>query len=287
MKLSVCLITYNHEEYIVQALESILNQRTNFEFEIIIGEDFSKDNTRFICQQYADRYPHRIKLVDAEGNVGMIKNFHRNLNNCKGKYVAFIEGDDYWTDPHKLQKQVDFLESDTSYSACFHNVEMKQDRDGKKKEWILHQALSKDSFSTGDILDPWFIPSLSVVFVNYPDFVLPDWFFNCRYGDLPFMLLLSLRGNFKYLDEVMGVYRLHDTGLTTKDLGYDKVILMIYIYESFNIHTRYKFKDKVKEAMIYEIDRHVPKAISNKQQEKKTNSRLVQQVRNLAGRIRL
>jgi hypothetical protein len=135
------------------------------------------------------------------------------------------------------------------------------DRNKEKREWILHKSLAKDSFDTEDILGPWFIPTLSLVFVNYPDFVLPDWFFNCKYGDLPFMLLLSLRGKFKYLDEVMGVYRLHDNGATTVHKAYDKIILMLYIYESFNVHTSYKYQEAIRKACIYEIGRHTPKDV--------------------------
>lgn len=257
MKVSICLITYNHEQYITQALDSLISQITSFKKEIIIGEDFSTDKTRSICQDYANRYPEIVKLVPAEKNIGMLKNFHRNLKECTGEYVAFIEGDDYWTDIYKLQKQVDFLEANKEYSACFHNVIMKEERNGENREWILHESLPKDSFDTEDILGPWFIPSPSFVFRNYADLDLPEWFFTCKYGDLPFMLLLSLRGNIKYIDEVMGVYRTHDKGMASKDIGYDKVILMIYIYESFNIHAAYRFKKKVREAMIYEIDRHV------------------------------
>jgi glycosyltransferase involved in cell wall biosynthesis len=253
------MITYNHERYIHQAIQSVLDQQAGFYIELIIGEDGSTDNTRAICESYAIRYPDKIKLLPTDKNLGMMKNFLRTYRACDGKYIAFLEGDDYWIDTLKLQKQVNFLELNQTYSACFHNVIMKNERSNEKAEWVLHQELAKDTFDTNDVLGPWFIPSLSFVFVNYSDFSLPEWFYNCKYGDLPFMLLLSLKGNFKYINEVMGVYRLHSTGLTTKDLGYDKIILMIYIYESFNIHTSYKYKQKVREAMVYEISRHVPK----------------------------
>lgn len=264
MKLNVCMITYNHERYIHQAIQSVLGQIADFPIELVIGEDGSTDNTRAICETYATNYPDKVKLLPVKGNLGMMKNFLRTYRACDGKYIAFLEGDDFWTDRTKLQKQIDFLERNPSYSACFHNVTMKNERNSETTEWILHQQLEKDTFDTNDVLDPWFIPSLSFVFVNYGDFLLPEWFFNCKYGDLPFMLLLSLKGNFKYINEVMGVYRLHDTGLTTKDIGYDKIIVMVYIYECFNIHTGYRYKEKVRQAMIYEISRHVPKEIEAK-----------------------
>jgi glycosyltransferase involved in cell wall biosynthesis len=258
MLISVCMITYNHQDYIVEAIESVLKQSVSFPIEFIIAEDNSSDGTRAICENYARQYPDVVKLLPREANLGMMKNFLRAWRGCRGKYIAFMEGDDYWTDPLKLQKQIDFLESNKDYSACFHNVRMKLERDNEKRDWILHESLPKDSFDTEDMLGPWFIPSLSFVFVNYPDFVLPEWFFSCKYGDLPFMLLLSLRGKFKYFQEVMGVYRLHNNGASSKHKAYDKVILMIYIYENFNVHTSYKYQEAVRKACIYEIDKHIP-----------------------------
>ncbi len=266
MLVNICMITYNHEQYISQSIEAVLSQVTDFDFMLLIGEDNSTDRTKEICLDFAERFPGKIKLITSSGNVGMSKNFLRTYQACKGKYIAFCEGDDYWTDVNKLQKQVDFLEANIDYSACFHNVEMKEERTGTLKEertsesdhWILHKSLSKESFGTTDLLGPWFIPSLSVVFVNYPDFELPAWFFNCQYGDLPFMLLLSLRGNFKYMDQVMGVYRIHNNGATAAHKAYDKIMVMVYIYASFDIHTNFKFHDTIRNGVAYEIDRHVP-----------------------------
>jgi glycosyltransferase involved in cell wall biosynthesis len=260
------MITYNHEQYIRESIESILSQVTDFDFQLIIGEDNSTDRTKEICLGFAERFPGKIRLITSSVNVGMSKNFLQAYKACEGKYIAFCEGDDYWTDIHKLQKQVDFLEVNTGYSACFHNVQMKEERTGTLKEertyesdnWKLHKSLSKDSFDTTDLLGPWFIPSLSVVFVNYADFELPEWFYNCPFGDLPFMLLLSLRGNFKYLDEVMGVYRIHDSGATASHKAYDKIMMMVYIYASFDIHTSFKFHEAIRKGVAYEIDRHIP-----------------------------
>jgi glycosyltransferase involved in cell wall biosynthesis len=252
------MITYNHEDYIAEAIESVLKQETDFSIQLIIGEDCSTDNTRAICEKFAVKFPDKILLLPAEKNLGMMKNFVRTFEKCDGAYIAFLEGDDHWTDNKKLQKQVDFLIANPEYSACFHNSLMKEERSNNKKEWILHKDLGKYSFETTDILGPWFIPSCSFVFTNYPDLVLPDWFYNCRYGDLPFMLLLSLKGKFNYINEVMSVYRLHDTGMSSVHKAYDKIALMVYIYESFNIHTRYKFQETIRGSIRYEIDRHVP-----------------------------
>lgn len=260
MKVSVGMITYNHEDYITRAIESVLEQITSFSVELIIGEDNSTDATLLICKEYAELYPDKIKIISSDSNVGMMNNFIRTLKACDGRYVAFLEGDDYWTNPYKLQKQVDFLMVNHDYSACFHNVLVKSTRRVNISEWAFHKELRKHSFETEDLLSAWFIPTASVVFSNDLDFELPPWFPFCKSGDIPFLLLLSLRGKIKYLNEIMSVYRVHDHGISTTEAhnGYNKIIAMIFIYENFNIYTNFKYKDKVKEAMIHEINYHLP-----------------------------
>lgn len=105
---TIISLTYNHEKYIAQALESILMQKVNFTYEIVVGEDCSKDRTREILIQYAEKHPDKFHLLLHEKNIGAAKNQNKVFENCKGKYIAMLEGDDYWTDPYKLQKQVDF-----------------------------------------------------------------------------------------------------------------------------------------------------------------------------------
>ncbi len=130
---SVCVQTYQHKGYIKQCLDGILMQQTNFPYEIILGEDESTDGTREICIEYAEKYPDKIKLflrcrkdvIYINGNATGRFNFMENLKACKGKYTALCEGDDYWTDPLKLQKQVDFLEANPEYSLIFTNCQVK------------------------------------------------------------------------------------------------------------------------------------------------------------------
>jgi glycosyltransferase involved in cell wall biosynthesis len=257
MKLSVCVITYNHELFIKQCLDSVINQKTNFQFEIIIAEDASTDNTRKQCEEFQITNPGRVQILDRTSNKGLIQNFVDSFRNCKGEYIAFVEGDDFWTDPQKLQKQVELLESQPELSCCFHNVIVKFMRTGELAERILLTKQEKNRFRTIDLLGQWFIPSGSVVFRNVIT-DLPDWFFHCKSGDIPFLLLLSLTGDIGYLHEVMGVYRVHDNGISGTHNGYHKIVSMCYIYESFNIHTHYRFQKEVRQAQIYEIDRHYP-----------------------------
>lgn len=109
---SVLVTTYNQENYIVQAIESIMMQVCNFSFEIVIGEDCSTDNTRQICIELQKKYPEHLRLILNPQNEGLIKNFYNTLSHCRGKYMAECAGDDFWNDPYKLQKQVDILEND-------------------------------------------------------------------------------------------------------------------------------------------------------------------------------
>jgi glycosyltransferase involved in cell wall biosynthesis len=115
MKVSACIITYNQENYIRECLEGAIMQKINCTYEIVIGEDCSTDKTLSICNEYALLFPQLIRIIPKDKNLGMIDNWKRTISNCEGKYIAFCEGDDYWTDPLKLQKQVDFLEANEEY----------------------------------------------------------------------------------------------------------------------------------------------------------------------------
>src|SRR5206468_1692068 len=116
MLASVLMITYNHEAFISQAIESVLSQETDFDFELVIGEDCSPDATRRIVQSYERSYPHRVRPLYHERNVGMGNNLLQSYQACSGDYIAVLEGDDYWSDRRKLQKQVNFMENHPSHA---------------------------------------------------------------------------------------------------------------------------------------------------------------------------
>ncbi len=116
---SVCMTTYNHEVYLREAIESILAQQTTFEVELVLGEDCSTDATRAICEEYVTNYPGRVRLIAATKNVGWRANYRRTFDACRGRYVAYCDGDDWWCDPQKLQQQVDLLESDPDCGMCY------------------------------------------------------------------------------------------------------------------------------------------------------------------------
>ena len=130
--LSVCIRSFNQKRFICQALDSVLEQKTMFPFEIIVSDDCSTDGTREILLEYQQHYPERIRLILGESNVGGPCNLRRVIEASTAKYITCLDGDDYYIDKYKLQKQVEFLEENDRYSACFHNVmDVNESKDSK------------------------------------------------------------------------------------------------------------------------------------------------------------
>jgi glycosyltransferase involved in cell wall biosynthesis len=208
--ISVCIITYNHERYIRQCLEGVVMQKTNFAFEVIVGEDCSTDNTRQIVAEFEARYPDLIKPVYHTRNVGGARNgYEFCYPKLTGKYIAICEGDDYWTDEYKLQKQVDFLEQNPDYVMCFHRVQSVDENN----RFINGQQASPDieKFNRQDIFHIS-IPTLSVVFRKCFDRI-PAEMFKAKSGDTFLFGLLSGYGKAADLGFLGAMYRKHSGGV--------------------------------------------------------------------------
>jgi len=222
MKVSVCVPAYNHEKYIAQMLDGALMQQTTFPFEIVIGDDASTDRTQEIIRDYMDKYPGRIRAFLHEENQGPKEprefagrnNVLALLKACKGEYVAMCEGDDYWTDTLKLQKQVDFLDANPDFSICHHNVEVIYE-DGSPSHFF-NSADQKLVSTIEDILeDKWFMATASWLYRNHflnNDFA--DWHAKAAAGDWAVVIQLAAHGKIGYLPETMGIYRKHSAGLS-------------------------------------------------------------------------
>lgn len=208
--MSVCIITYNHERYIRQCLEGVVQQQTDFPFDVIIGEDCSTDRTRQIVQEFEARYPGIIKPIYHSKNVGGARNgYEFCYPRLTGKYVAICEGDDYWTDPFKLQKQVDYLERHEDHVMCFHRVESVDEHD----RFIDGQTPSDRVVTySGKQIFHISIPTLSVVFRKCFD-VIPDEMFRARSGDTFLFGLLARYGKAADLGFVGARYRKHSGGV--------------------------------------------------------------------------
>jgi len=203
---SIAVLTYNHQNYIEQALDSFLMQKTEFDFEIIVGDDASTDNTSSILMSYKERFPKLFNLNLHSKNIGMMPNFISTLKSCKGKYIAFCEGDDYWTDIKKLQKQIDFLEKNEDYAICFHDCKIFNQANNKLEEDNITKS-EKDIYTKSDLVTGNFMQTPSIVIRN--NFTIPDWFKKSPIGDWPLYLHLIDDFKIKKINEVMAVYRVH------------------------------------------------------------------------------
>jgi glycosyltransferase involved in cell wall biosynthesis len=229
--------TYNHEEFIRDAIEGFLMQKTTFKVKIWIHDDASTDNTANIIREYEKEHPQLFVVTCQVENQ-----YKRNPKTPKyikppkqrGKYIAKCEGDDYWTDPLKLQKQVDFLEANPGYSMCFHNAEVVVTNEEFAFKNKLYKHLTDKDYSGTELLERWTIPTASVVYRRkFQDLIKqkpkhPDY----MYGDIVLFLSLAEYGKIRCINQKMSVYRVHDGGLsnashTGKRLQYIKHQLAI------------------------------------------------------------
>jgi len=242
---SVIMITYNHEQYIQQAIEGVLMQQCDFTYELVIGEDCSTDSTRVICEKFTKQYPGIIRLLPSTRNYGMMSNFIRTLNACSGKYIALCEGDDYWTDPHKLQKQVDLLEMDDTLSGTFHDVYiLRSNRLQINKSYLQKYKHHNGIFTAEEVLINWMGHTCSFVFKRSAI----DQYDLDQIGIMDFSLafLVALSGNLKYIPQIMGVYRDHPGGITKIRPNYQfKLDNRQKMYYQLNIASNYRYTDTI------------------------------------------
>jgi len=241
---SVCVATYQHAKYITNCIEGILMQQTAFGYEIIIGEDQSKDGTREICMEYAEKYPDKIRLylrnretsIYSQNNKTIIRlNGFWCRMSARGKYIALCEGDDYWTDPLKLQKQVDFLNTRPDYIlTCggFRSYYM-----GNTTTTIENGIVPEEQESSGgftfllkDANKAWFTKTLTALFRNKKDIL--DTVERYRYGkDVHLFYHLLKNGKGYYFKEVFGVYNIHEGGIFSLKPETDKLVNSYYVFQ--------------------------------------------------------
>ena len=207
------MITYNHEKYIAQAIESVLMQKTDFVWELVIGEDCSIDGTRKICLEYQSRHPDKITVLPAVENLGIRKNGIRTLRACRGRYIAFLEGDDFWTVSDKLQIQVDFLESNPDFVLCFTREDMIDEADSEDVRPRYREI--KEISTIEDLCLEDYISSPTVLFRNMEN-IKEQFFPDCETFDWVLWVFVAQYGKIKFIDKVTAVYRVHEGGVFSK-----------------------------------------------------------------------
>ncbi len=228
LMVTIRCITYNHEPYIRQCLEGFIMQKTNFRFEAIVHDDASTDETANIIREYAEKYPDIIKPIfetenqysKLDGSIQRIMSEH-----IHGKYVAMCEGDDYWIDPLKLQKQVDFLESNPKYSMCAHNAFVFYQQ--KNDVCLFNKTSYSGELSVHDAIHAWKIPTASILVLSEIAKEYPSWLAVIYSGDYSLILRTLLKGKIYLNSDIMSVYRVSYVGYSASALYKGKNIFML------------------------------------------------------------
>jgi glycosyltransferase involved in cell wall biosynthesis len=213
MKLSILMITYKQEPFVAQAIASVLMQRTNFDFELVIGDDKSPDGTGQIAREFARQHPDRIRFLEREANLGMHRNFYDTFAQCRGEYVAILEGDDYWTDPEKLQIQADALDAHPNWAICFHPAAVLEDGQTTPTRELPPPGERRPIYGLADILRGNMIQTPTVMFRNHLFDEFPGWLIDLPMLDWPVHALNARKGDIGFIDRTMAVYRMHGGGI--------------------------------------------------------------------------
>jgi glycosyltransferase involved in cell wall biosynthesis len=213
LAVSVLVVTYNHARFVRQALDSALAQRLPQPFEVLVSEDCSTDGTREIVEEYAKRHPHLVRLLLSERNLHSNEVVARGVRTARGRYVAVLDGDDYWTSDDKLGAQVAFLDVRPDVTICFHNVQV-VDEHSQTTGRLWNAPDQPEVSGLHELLRGNFIATSSVVYRRAAVSEIPAWyggFFPVT--DWPLHVLYAREGRIGYLDRTLGAYRLHGGGL--------------------------------------------------------------------------
>jgi len=252
----VAIVTYNHERFISQAIESVLAQKTDFAYRIVIGDDCSDDNTQQIIKNYAEKYPELISTVLYSKHVGVLHKERvglKILESCTARYLALLDGDDYWTKPAKLQKQVDYLEQHPDLAICFHNVLFFHE-DGSRDPWNFCQPNQKEISTIEDLLAANIMQTCSVMLRRDLIGELPEWYHTSATGDWLLYLLTARHGNIGYLDEVMAAYRINPESFWNSKPSTYKLIDGVKTLEKLNEYLEYKYDGQIKATVLKYLD---------------------------------
>ena len=247
-KVRVLVATYNDENFVAEAINSVLMQEVNFDYEIVIIEDCSTDRTRDIVVDFQTQHPEKIRLVLEERNRNNNKSWAREILEAKSQYIALLDGDDYWTSPHKLQKQVDFLDNHPECATCFHNARYIYD-DGSREPRNSNPADQKEISTIEDLWPFCFIETCSAMFRRGVIDEFPDWFNTIESADWALHILNAQHGKIGYINEVMGVYRQHPRGVWNRLSRMQQILTVLGFYRQMNANLDFAYDQSIRQAL--------------------------------------
>lgn len=248
VKVSVVVVTYNHEAFIDSALRSVLEQRAQFDFEVIVSEDASTDGTPAIVESWRARHPDRVRLIVSERNLRSNEVVARGFRAARGEYVALLDGDDYWISNDKLQVQADFLDAHAGLSLCFHNAEVTDDQ-GHRVRPLYTPADQKQRCALDDLWNGNPFATCTSMFRRAAVPVLPGWYDDFfPVTDWPLYVLFAERGDIGFFPAVMGAYRVHERGLYSRQSDREKLASTDRFYRHMNECLTYRYDRRIRTA---------------------------------------
>jgi glycosyltransferase involved in cell wall biosynthesis len=242
LKLSVLLVTYNHEKYVRQALDSVMTQKTDFDFEIVVADDCSQDSTLAIIEEYqADN--HNIRVLPSERNVGITRNYQRGFAACRGAHIAVLEGDDFWISPTKLKSLVAFLEQHPECAFCFHRF-LRYDETSSR--FSVHPPLEIGSefalFTAAQLASDNFIGNFSVC-VYRRELIdrLDPALFEMKVYDWMLNITVAQAGMIGYIPTIMSIYRAHSSGAWAGKTLAEHTPELLELIDTYNEYLDFKF----------------------------------------------
>lgn len=233
MSVSALILTYNHERFIAQAIESALMQEVGSAYEIVIADDCSTDRTREIVEDYAGRYPDRIRALLRRANLGGAQNFVDALRGCQGEYIAYLDGDDYWISPHKLQAQLEFFRAHPECAMCSTGVfEIYEDDDRSPWRWLpAHQP---EVAALEDLLLENFVYACTAMFRRGTFREYPAWVYDFPLSDIPLWVQVASHGQIGFIPDALATYRVHGGGMWSGKSAAAQAELLIELCNHLN-----------------------------------------------------
>jgi glycosyltransferase involved in cell wall biosynthesis len=252
--ISACVISYNQEEFISETIQSVINQNLSCDYEIVVGDDCSTDQTPLIIAEFAES-DDRIRVLANDGNLGMHRNWARTIAACRGKYIAICEGDDVWLDMKKLQHQVDILEKNPNVSACFSNATI-IDSKGIKAEYPYvdqpYNIVDAEQFMKLHF-NP--IPTCTIVFRSTLFNGFPSAYYQSPFADWILHAILIQQGDYFYFPEITSAYRQHEGGVWTGLEEEKQLLNKLVALKTIKLLVRETLQSSVNEATKKHLDK--------------------------------
>lgn len=246
---SVCMTTYNQHKYIGEAIESVLYQKTTFPVQLVIGDDYSTDGTAYICQDYAAKHS-RVTVLAHKCNLGLPRNLSLVWQECKGDYIAMLEGDDFWSSTDKLTRQVGLMEQHPEYSMCFTRTNVLDEIGSNRHRQFPPRVNCKSTLTLSDTIKHNLMANCSVMYRAEVVPKIPSWMLSLPYCDLALHCLHLQHGVSGYIPETMAVYRMHKGSAFESQGLLERVRTSTRVYAALSQHLPQPYSEQARQTLV-------------------------------------